>query len=145
MDRKDKAVSLFNQKFNCCQAVFAAYRPAEALDEQGALKLATVFGGGVLGAGDGLCGTVNGALMAISMRHGRGDVESVEARAKTYELGRRFMAEFKARLGSCICETILGLNIGTPENHAKAVEMKLFETVCVDAVKAASDILEGIL
>jgi hypothetical protein len=47
--------------------------------------------------------------------------------------------------GSCICERILGLNLGVPGNLEKAREMKLFETRCVDAVKSAADILEKLL
>jgi len=145
MQRKDKALELFRQKFNCSQAVFTAYRQADVLEEKDALKLATIFGGGVLGSGNELCGAVSGALMALSMRFGRGDVHSIEAKKQTYALGRRFMADFKSCMGSCTCASILGINIGTPENLNKAREMKLFETRCVDAVKAASDILEKLL
>jgi C_GCAxxG_C_C family probable redox protein len=72
MQRKEKAVELFRQKFNCSQAVFTAYRQADVLEEKDALKLATVFGAGVAGSGSELCGAVTGALMAISMRYGRG-------------------------------------------------------------------------
>jgi hypothetical protein len=48
-------------------------------------------------------------------------------------------------MGSCACESILEMNIGIPENLQKARDMKLFETRCEDAVKAASDILEKML
>jgi C_GCAxxG_C_C family probable redox protein len=145
MQRKEKAVELFRQKFNCSQAVFTAYRQADVLEEKDALKLATVFGAGVAGSGSELCGAVTGALMAISMRYGRGDVHSIEAKTQTYELGKRFMADFKSCMGSCACESILEMNIGIPENLQKARDMKLFETRCEDAVKAASDILEKML
>ena len=145
MQRKEKAVELFKQKFNCSQAVFTAYRQADILDEKDALKLATIFGAGGASTGSGLCGAVTGALMAISMRHGRGDLESVEAKKTTYALGQRFMNEFNSCMGSCICEELLGLNIGTAENMAKAHDMKLFETRCLDVVKTASRILEEIL
>lgn len=145
MERKEKAAELFRQHFNCSQAVFTAYRNADALDEESALKISTVFGAGVACTGSELCGAVNGALLAISLRYGRGDIQSIEAKARTYELGRRFMADFNSRMGSCTCESILGLNIGTPGNMEKAKEMKLFETRCLDAVMTAADILEGIL
>lgn len=145
MQRKEKAVELFRQKFNCSQAVFTAYRHTDVLKEKDALKLATVFGAGVAGSGSELCGAVTGALMAISMRNGMGDVHSIEAKTQTYELGKRFMADFKSCMGSCACESILKMNIGIPENLQKARDMKLFETRCEDAVKAASDILEKML
>ncbi len=145
MQRKEKAVELFRQGFNCGQAVFTAYRQADVLDEKSALKLSTIFGAGVAGTGDELCGAVSGALLAISMKFGRSDIQSIEAKKQTYELGKRLMADFELSIGSCNCESILGLNLGSPENMQKALDMKLFETRCVDAVKAASDILEKML
>ena len=145
MTRKEKAVDLFRKQLNCSQAVFAAYRQPDKLDEPTALKLATVFGAGMAGTGEGLCGAVTGALMAISLKHGRADVQSAEAKARTYELGRLFVDRFKEKIGACRCEEIIGFNIGTPENLAKARQMKLFETRCLEAVKAAADVLEELL
>ncbi len=145
MNRKQVAVELFRQKFNCSQAVFAAYRQSDQLDERTALKLATVFGAGVACTGDGLCGAITGGLLALSMKHGRGDLNSIEAKLNTYELGRQFMHEFKESNGSCTCEQIIGFNIGTPDNHKRAQDMKLFETRCLDAVKSAADILEKLI
>ena len=143
--RKDNAVNLFRQQFNCSQAIFAAYRQEEKLDGETALKLATVLGAGVACTGQGLCGAASGALLALSMKHGRGDLASIHAKAKTYEIAQQFMAEFKRRQGSCMCEEILGVNIGTPEGHKKAQAAKLFETKCLDVVKSAADILDELL
>jgi len=145
MQKKEKALELFGNRCNCSQAVFAAFRQAEVLDEASALRLATVFGGGVAGSGGEMCGAVTGALMALSMRYGMGGIEELANKKRTYELGRQFMAEFEKRMGSCRCESMLGLCIGEPENLQKARELKLFETVCVDAVGTASDILEEML
>jgi C_GCAxxG_C_C family probable redox protein len=145
MQRKEKALQLFSNRCNCSQAVFAAFRRAEVLDEASALRLATMFGGGVAGSGGGMCGAAAGALMALSMRYGMGGIEELANKTKSYELGRQFMAEFEKRMGSCRCESILGFCIGEPENLQKARELKLFETVCVDAVGTAADILEEML
>ncbi len=70
MQRKEKAVELFRQQFNCSQAVFTAYRKVSVLDEESALKLSTVPGAGVACTGSELCGAVSGALLAISMHYG---------------------------------------------------------------------------
>ncbi len=145
MTRKEKAVELFKQHFNCSQSIFTAYRQEDKLDEETALKLATVFGAGVACTGDGLCGAVSGALLAISMKYGRGSVKDVEAKARSYELGKKFMEEFRKKNGSCVCQDLLGINIGTRENLQKADQMKLFETKCLDCVKSAADILDRIL
>lgn len=92
-----------------------------------------------------MCGAVSGALLALSMRHGMGGIEELANKKKTYDLGRQFMEEFEKRMGSCRCESILGLCIGEPENLQKARELKLIETMCVDAVGTAADILEEML
>jgi C_GCAxxG_C_C family probable redox protein len=144
MDRIAQALDIYKQRFNCSQSIFTAFRQVDRLDEETALKLSTVFGAGAACTG-GVCGAVNGALMAISMEHGRGDVQSVDAKVKTYEIGRRFMDEFKKRNGSCVCEELLGMNIGLPENMAKAQASKLFETKCYGLVKSAAEILDGML
>jgi len=145
MQRKEKAVELFRQQFNCSQAVFTAYRKVDDLDEESALKLSTVLGAGVACTGSEMCGAASGALLAISMHFGKGDIESNDDKVKTYKLARSFMSDFELIMGSCTCETILGMNISIPENLEKAKEMKLFETRCLDAVKAASNLLEKIL
>jgi len=142
---KDKAIEIYKHGFNCAQSIFTAYRQEEELSKEAALRLATIFGAGVACTGTGLCGAVTGALMAISMRHGRDTVEDVDAKTITYKLGKKFMADFKEKVGSCICEEIIGINIGTPEKLQEARDLKLFETTCFDAVKTAADILDRLL
>lgn len=144
MDRVEKALQIFSQRFNCSQALFVAFREPDRIDEESALKLGTMFGAGVACTG-GACGAVTGALMAISLKHGRGDVASVDAKTKTYAMGRQFMDEFKKENGSCICEELLGMNIGIPENMAKAQAMGLFETKCYQLVGSAARILDRTL
>jgi C_GCAxxG_C_C family probable redox protein len=140
--KSEKAASYFKQSFNCSQAVFTAYRQEDKISEETALKLATVFGAGVACSGADLCGAVTGALMAISLKHGRGDVKALDAKTKTYGLGMKFMEEFSAKNGSCICGELLGVDISTPEGLKEAQELKLFETRCLDMVKSACEILE---
>jgi len=144
MTRTEKAVEIYKQRFNCSQAVFTAFRQAEQLDETTALKLSTVFGAGMARTGN-TCGAVCGALMAISMKHGRGDLASVAAKEKTYQLGQGFMDEFARKNGSCVCAELLGMNIRDPACLAKATEMKLFETKCLEFVRSAGEILESLI
>ncbi len=147
MQRKEKALALFADKFNCSQAIFAAYRNVDVLDEGSALKLSTVFGGGVACTGSELCGAVSGGLLAISMQYGKSDRNEQDAVGKTYDIGKRFIADFTSKIESesCRCEAILGINISIPENLEKAREQKLFETQCVKAITVASDLLDKLL
>jgi C_GCAxxG_C_C family probable redox protein len=143
--RRERALDLFRNQFTCSQAVFAAYRQEDELSEEAALRLATVFGAGVAGSGRSICGAVTGALMAISMKHGRGHLDTADAKSRTYALARTFLEEFERVNGSSVCETMLGLNLAVPGNIEKAREMKLFETTCAGAVACAADILDRIL
>lgn len=145
MSRKDEAVRLFSERFNCSQAIFTAYREPNTLDERTALKLATVLGAGVAGTGRELCGAVSGGLLAISLKHGRGDLASFDAKSNTYELGRELMEQFEARHGTCICEKLLGVNVGTPAGHQQAQQARFFETRCLEYVKSCADLLEKLL
>lgn len=144
MTRTEHAVEIYKQTFNCSQAVFTAFRQVEQLDETTALKLSTVFGAGMARTGN-TCGAVCGALMALSMKHGRGDVGSVAAKEKTYQLGQQFMDEFARKNGSCICAELLSMNIADPACMAKAAEMKLFQTKCLELVRSAGEILEPLI
>jgi C_GCAxxG_C_C family probable redox protein len=143
--RKEKAAEIFKKKFNCSQAVFAAYCDGKKIDEKSALKLSTVFGAGVACTGGGLCGAVSGALMAISMKFGKGDVDGDPDKSKTYELAKNFMKQFESANGSIYCERILGLNIGSPAGMKKAQDSSMFETKCLEMVKSAADLLELIM
>ncbi len=143
MTKTDRAGELFKSGFNCSQAVFTAFKQ-DSIDEKTALKLSTIFGAGVAAQGAGVCGAVSGALMAISLKHGRENLEAVDAKTKTYELGRQFMAKFEEENGSVMCEKLLGINIGTPENMQKANEAGLFKTKCYNLVLSAGKILEGL-
>jgi len=63
--RKTKAIELFDQRYNCAQAVFLAYSDDLSEEEKDiALKLASGFGGGIAGTGE-VCGVITGAVMAL--------------------------------------------------------------------------------
>jgi C_GCAxxG_C_C family probable redox protein len=145
MTRKEKAIEIYKQRFNCSQAVFTAYCNDNEIGEKAALRLATVFGAGVACTGTGNCGAVTGALMAISMKYGKDDPEGNDAKIKTYGLARDFMKRFEEANGSLNCEKILGLNIGSPEGMQKAQAAGMFETRCLEMVKSAADLLDLIL
>jgi C_GCAxxG_C_C family probable redox protein len=144
-NRVEKATGLFKQTFNCSQSIFTAFRDEANVDEKTALKLSTVFGAGVACTGKSLCGAASGALMAISMKYGRDDVKDTEARQKTYELGAKFLDDFKKKNGSYICKELLGVDIGTREGMAKFKQEKMVETKCANIVKSTAEKLEELL
>ena len=66
MTKSETALDYFRNKFNCSQAVFAAFGPAYGLSEDSCLKIGCAFGGG-MGKQQLTCGAVTGALMALGL------------------------------------------------------------------------------
>lgn len=65
----DKARELFNDGYNCSQAVLGAFAEDAGLDVKTALRLSAPFGGG-MGRMREVCGGVSGMFMAIGLFFG---------------------------------------------------------------------------
>ena len=137
MTRVEKAVSLFDQKYNCAQAILAAYCPDYGLDETLALKLASVFGGGIARTG-GMCGAVSGALMVLSLRY-------CDARPKgmlekpVHKKARLFLKRFEEEAGSHNCNAMRGFD------PARGRYVKGNNEPCPGFVELACSLLEELL
>lgn len=140
----DRAVSCFEQGFNCCQAVLSSYGPRFGLDRESALKIASGFGGGIGHLGES-CGAVTGALMVIGLKHGGTVAEDEKSSAKTYGLISQFLERFKARHGSIRCRELLGYDISTPEGLQAIKDKGLFDNLCLKFIRASAEILEQLL
>lgn len=105
INRKEKALELFNRKYNCAQAILVAYSDLVGLNEEDALKITSGFGGGVAGMGR-TCGTVNAAIMILSLKHGSSNIDDIENKNRTRFIIRSFITEFE-QYHSCICLDIL--------------------------------------
>lgn len=136
MDYIDYAVELFNRKYRCSQAVFAAFSNELGLDESEALKIGACFGSGMR-KGE-VCGACTGALMALGLRYG-------ESKEKSDEVCERFLDEFKKENGSYMCRDLLGCDISTSEGVEYAVENNLFNELCPKMVKSAAIIAGEII
>lgn len=100
MDTGKKARELFEQDYNCAEAVWLAMNQDLSEAEQAmTLKLATGFGGGA--ACGSLCGAVAGAVMAIGRWYGRelGGPRAEDAK----ELTKEFLEMVIAEYGSADC------------------------------------------
>lgn len=140
MDKTELALETFRSNFNCAQSVFSAFSEDYGLQREQALLISSGFGGG-LRCGE-VCGAASGAVMVIGLCHGQaisGDIESKElCNSDTTE----FMHRFRQNQSSYLCRDILGIDISEPDNRAKAKELNLFNTLCVEAIKSAVSILE---
>ena len=97
----EKANDLFDRKFHCSQAVFAAFAEELGLTEEQALKIGACFGSGMR-KGE-VCGACTGALMALGLKFGQAHEQDINSRLKTNEVTDRFMVKFSDENGSYMC------------------------------------------
>lgn len=143
MDRVQKALQLFNDGFNCSQAILAAFTNSTGLEEETALKVAAGFGGGI-GQTGGACGALTGAVMVIGLHYGTGDCTDKTTKLEVYRKVRRLSEEYKFRAGSTICRDLLGFDMSTPEGQRMAKAPGAFDR-CDDFVRIAAEILVEML
>lgn len=106
--RKEKAVELFMEGYNCSQAVFAAYADLFGIDFDMALKLSASFGAG-MGRMREVCGAVSGMFLVAGLMTGTTDGKDVAGKQANYDMVQKLAAEYKKKYGSIICREILGL------------------------------------
>ena len=143
MDYVSKAVELFEHRFMCSQAVFAAFAEQFGITEKQALQIGACFGGGMSKAE--VCGACTGALMVLGMKYGQYDENDPDSRAAESEKASEFLEEFKKRNGSYICREILQCDISTDEGKEYARSNGLYGRYCTEMVRSAAEILTEML
>ena len=143
MDNVSKAVELFEHRFMCSQAVFAAFAEQFGITEKQALQIGACFGGGMSKAE--VCGACKGALMVLGMKYGQYDENDTDSRAAESEKASEFLEEFKKRNGSYICREILHCDISTDEGKEYARSNGLYGRYCTEMVRSAAEILTEML
>jgi C_GCAxxG_C_C family probable redox protein len=131
-------VAMAESKMNCAQSVLTAFCEELGLDRAMALKLARGFGGGMARGGK-TCGAVTGAYMVIGLHEETAGREGTEA---VYTRIVEFNRKFKEIHGSTECKTLLGCDLGVPEELAKARADGFFVKLCPQFVRTAVEVLE---
>ncbi|OFX18770.1 MAG: hypothetical protein A2041_12780 [Bacteroidetes bacterium GWA2_31_9b] len=145
MKRSEKALSYFNNSFNCAQSVITSFSPELGLSEDDCLKVSCAFGAG-MGKQQHTCGAVSGALMVIGLKFGKARNDSDSKKENTYKKAAEFLDSFKVRNGTISCKDLLqGLDMNIEQDEIKIHELELFETVCEKAVKDAVELTETLL
>jgi C_GCAxxG_C_C family probable redox protein len=143
MTYAEKALSYFNNNFNCSQAVFTTFATEMGIDEKTALMVSTNFGGGAR-CGE-LCGAVSGALMVLGLRHGHYDFKNAEQKTNAYNIASEFNKRFCEKNGSVVCRKLLGYNLTITEDIEVIKDKNLFKTICPQMVADATEIVEQML
>ena len=133
--RVEKARALFQEGYNCAQAVFLTYSDMFGMDTALAAQLAASFGGG-MGRMREVCGTVSGMAMIAGLMEPANDPKDKEAKARNYALVREFADAFRQKNGSIICRELLGLD--KKEGNVSVAPRK---RPCVEFVATAARIV----
>ena len=107
MGRREQAVSLFTQGYNCAQSLAGAFADVTGLERETMLRLASAFGGG-MGRLREVCGAVTGSLLVLSMVYGYDTPETGEAKAQLYARVQELALAFEKQHGTYLCRELLG-------------------------------------
>jgi len=143
MNKKELAKKIFQDGFNCTQAVLSVFCDELKLEKDLALRIGTGFGGGARNGE--LCGAVSGALMMIGLKNGHSVQGDNETKQKAYNQSKLFTDEFKRCNGDIVCKNLLGYDLSIPEEYKYLDEKGLFKTECPIYICSAVEILERFL
>ncbi|MBP3489009.1 MAG: C_GCAxxG_C_C family protein [Roseburia sp.] len=140
--RKEKAMALFEEGYNCAQAVFLAFEDLHGIDRKTAAALSSSFGGG-MGRLREVCGSVSGMFMTVGVLYGYDDPKDREAKAEHYARIQELAGLFEQQNGSIVCRELLGLSVKrespVPQERTKEYYKK---RPCRELVGCAAEILE---
>ena len=147
-NHRERATALFQEGYNCAQAVFCAFADVTGLDLETSARLASSFGGG-LGRLREVCGAVSGAAMVLGMAEGYADPKDGQAKKDHYARVRDFAARFREANGSIVCRELLAggdPHAAQPGGEPEARTPEFYKKrPCPELVGMAVDILDEML
>ena len=109
--KREQAMKLFCDGFNCAQAIVGAFAKEMGLTKEQALKLSSPFGAG-MGKLRQVCGAVSGMFMVLGMTEGYDSPTADKEKAELYEKVQTLANEFKEKNETIICSELLqGLKV----------------------------------
>ena len=109
MTKKEKAIELFEQGYNCAQAVAGAFSDEIGMDTLQIVKAVSGFGGGI-GRLREVCGAVSGMAFVASFISPCPTADNAEAKKANYALVQTFAEQFRQQNGNIVCRSLLGLD-----------------------------------
>jgi len=105
MDIAEKALECHKNNMNCAQSVLCACTKYTGMNEEDAKCIAAGFGGG-LRSGE-VCGAIAGAVMAVGLAKGKGDVKCGKAGSSVAESTQRIVSGFRSKYGCTGCAELI--------------------------------------
>lgn len=106
-----RAVELFQEGYNCAQAVAGAFAEAGyfmGLSFDQAVRLTEGLGGGLCRLRE-TCGAVSGGMLVLGACYGHNDPEHPQSKMELYAQGQRTALPFQEKFGTFSCARLLQL------------------------------------
>ena len=140
--RKEIAMELFEEGYNCAQSVFLAFEDMYEMDRKTALKLSSSFGAG-MGRLREVCGSVSGMFMVAGILYGYDDPKATDVKTAHYARIQELAADFEAQNRSIVCRELLELNVEKQEPTPEARTEEYYKKrPCKELVGMAAEIME---
>ncbi|MBQ7501200.1 C_GCAxxG_C_C family protein [bacterium] len=105
-ERREKAMAIFSEGYNCSQSVVKAFADLLPIEEESLLRLASSFGGG-MGRLREVCGSVSGMFMAAGLLQGYAGPAKGPVKNRHYANIQHLAQKFKELHGSIVCRELL--------------------------------------
>jgi C_GCAxxG_C_C family probable redox protein len=105
-------------------------------------RIASCFGGGIGNTG-AICGAISGAVMAIGLKMGRGDI--MEDWFRMSVVVQEFRRRFEAEMETINCRELTGADLSTEEGLKQYMSSDTPQTVCFPAVGLAYQLVVDLL
>lgn len=122
MDRKEVALLLRQNGFNCAQSVAVAFSNVLGSDPIHTFKMAEPFGFG-MGDGESDCGCISAMAMMVGMKKSDGDIDNPKTKRQSYRMISTIKNEFKDRVGETTCRKIKEGKVSCEECIAISCEL----------------------
>ena len=137
------AAELFENGYNCAQAVAVAFCDVTGLEPKAAAAMASSFGGG-MGRMREVCGAVSGMLLVAGILYGYDTPGDDTQKAAHYQRVQQMAELFRLEAGSIICRDILKNPPSDPSPTPRSEEFYRMRP-CTRMVYLAADILSNYL
>ncbi|WP_432735619.1 C-GCAxxG-C-C family protein [Maridesulfovibrio sp. FT414] len=139
---KGKSRCYFENGFLCAESVLLEGAEALNINNPAIPGMATVFCSGTSRT-CGTCGAYQGALLLISLLHGRSNAD--QDLDFCYDLAQQMTDWFTNRFGSVNCYKITGCNFLEDEGRIKFREGGIKENVCYPLVEETAEFVINLL
>ena len=112
MTKKELAIHLHDQKYNCAQAVACAFADEVGVDKKTLFQACEGLGLG-MGGMNGTCGAISGAVMLAGFCNSDGNVDSPTTKASTNQLSKAILEKFAEKNQATRCRDLKGVDTGT--------------------------------